>query len=83
MQRNCLETNQVIATRHGRGDSGSPRRVLGNHLPVTPVAVIHGARDESRLINLEPFQARSVGAGAGRSGALGQVDQLHADPSEN
>lgn len=53
VESDSLEADQVVSRWDGGGDGGCPGAVLGNHLPSSPRTVIHGAREETGLVNLE------------------------------
>lgn len=60
MKGDCLETDEVVATGHSRGDSSGPGRVLGDHLAITPETVVHRAVDETGLIDLKLKHTREI-----------------------
>ena len=73
VERDGLEADEVVAGGHARGDRRRPGRVLVDHLARAPVAVSNRARDQARLVDLEPGEVRSVHAGASGARALREV----------
>jgi hypothetical protein len=73
-----LEADEVVARRDRRRDGGSPGRGLVDHLTSSPLTGVDSAREETRLVDLEPVKAASADASAGRARALGEVGELGA-----
>lgn len=76
MQSDGLETDKVVARRHRRRNRGGPRRVVGDHLARSPGSVEDSAREQTRLVDLEPLEVVRVDTRAGRAGALSKVSEL-------
>ena len=77
VQGNRLETDQIVAGWDRLGDCCRPGGVVSDHFARSPLAIVHGSRQETSLLNLEPGEGLSVDTRAGRTGACGEVGQLH------
>ncbi len=55
MKSNGLKTNEVVARGDGRRNSGRPRRVVGNHLAVTPLTIVDCTTEKTGFIDFELY----------------------------
>ena len=56
MERDSLETDEIVARGNSGGNGGGPGRVLGDHLAVGPLTVVDSTGQETSLVNLEPLE---------------------------
>lgn len=73
MEGDGLKTDEVVARGDRAWDGGSPGRVVGDHLAVSPLTVVNSARQETSFIDLEPLEAVGVDSSAGAARALCEV----------
>lgn len=81
VQRDSLETDEVVAGGDAGRDGRRPGRVVCDHLAVGPRAGVDGAGEEAGLVNLEPLERARVDARAGGARAFCEVGQLGRENS--
>ncbi len=60
MEGDGFETDEVVASRDGRGNGGRPRAVLRDHLAISPRTAVDGAGEETGLVDLELSKQRKI-----------------------
>ena len=70
VQRNRLESDEVVAAGDRLGDGGRPRRVLRDHDTVTPDSVIDRPVDQAHGVDFELYNSRSGPMQSRQEGAV-------------
>jgi hypothetical protein len=64
VQRNSLESDEVVARRNGFRDGCGPGRVVRDHLAISPLTIVDCTGEETGLVDLEPLEGFSIDTGA-------------------